>query len=288
MTILLGCIIGSFAVLTPLTQMMVPKDQQVGIAALIPALSMYAILGVALIWLGIGSIMARRWARALLLIFSWSWLVLGVFEMVAMAFFMPKAMANAAAAAPSGQPQPPAGTMDFILVIMFLFLGFIFLVLPGLWTFFYSSRHVKATCESRDPAPSWTDACPLPMMALMPFTGHPVMPLFGVFLTGAPAVLVCVVFAVVWGMAGWLLFRVDVRGWWLILVGITLGAISTVVTFAQRDFTEIYRLMDYPQAQIDQIQKLGFFQGGTMAWLMGFSMVPFLGYLLFIRRYFRR
>jgi len=35
----------------------------------------YALLAVLFVWLGIGSIMARRWARALVLVSSWFWLV---------------------------------------------------------------------------------------------------------------------------------------------------------------------------------------------------------------------
>jgi len=39
----------------------------------------YSALAVVFIWLGIGSTMARRWARALLLILAWAWLVMCVF-----------------------------------------------------------------------------------------------------------------------------------------------------------------------------------------------------------------
>jgi hypothetical protein len=67
-------------------------------------------LAVALIWLGIGSIKARRWARALLLIFSWSWLVMGVCMTAVMPFFMAKVMANLPPNAKTGQPAHAAGS----------------------------------------------------------------------------------------------------------------------------------------------------------------------------------
>jgi hypothetical protein len=51
---------------------------------------------------------------------------------------------------------------------------------------------------------------------------------------------------------------------------------------------EMYRLMDYPEAQIEQIQKSGLLVGNRMSWLMAFSMLPFLGYLLFIRKFLLR
>ncbi len=50
-----------------------------------PAIAFYGLLAVVLIWLGIGSTMARRWARALLLIFSWTWLILGLIMTVGVA-----------------------------------------------------------------------------------------------------------------------------------------------------------------------------------------------------------
>jgi hypothetical protein len=46
--------------------------------------------------------------------------------------------------------------------------------------------------------------------------------------------------------------------------------------------------MDYPEAQIEQIQKSGLLVGNRMMWLTSFSVLPFLGYLLFIKKYLRR
>jgi hypothetical protein len=301
LTILLGCLCGSFLLLIPVSQAMVPKDQQVPFSTLMPSMSVYGILGVALVWLGVDSIMARRWARALLLIFSWSWLVIGLFEMVGMAVIMPKIMATMTPPATAGQPTLPAAAMDGVMVFMFVFLGFAFVLLPGLWTFFYNSRHVKATCDARDPVARWTDHCPLPvlgfslwmwfavpMLLLMPLAGHVVAPFFGMFITGLPASLFFLTTGIVWGYAAWLLYRMELRGWWLILIAVGLYFASAILTFARHDFVEMYRLMDFPQAQIDQIQKSGMFEGSSMAWLMIFFCLPFLGYLLFIKRYFRK
>jgi len=301
LTILLGCLCGAFLLLISVSQAMVPKDQQVPLSTLMPSMSVYGILGVALVWLGIGSIMARRWARALLLIFSWSWLVIGLFEIVGMAVIMPKIMATMTPPAAAGQPALPSAAMDGVMAFMFLFFGFVFILLPGLWTFFYNSRHVKATCDARDPVARWTDHCPLPvlalslwcwfcvpMMLLMPLMDHFVAPFFGMFLTGIPAKLFLVFLGVLWAVVAWLLYRLDSRGWWLILIAFGVGMLSTILSFARHDLLEMYRLMDFPQAQIDQIQKSGMFEGSSMAWLMIFFCMPFLGYLLFIKRYFRK
>jgi fatty acid desaturase len=126
----------------------------------------------------------------------------------------------------------------------------------------------------------------VPTMLLMPFSGHLVLPLFGTFATGLPAALLSVCFAAAWALGGWLNFRLDIRGWWLLVIVILLGTISSVLTFCFHSIADLYRAGNYPPAIIDQMSKLSFFNGPAFAWLMGLVMLPFLGYLIFIRRYF--
>ena len=121
----------------------------------------------------------------------------------------------------------------------------------------------------------------------MPLMGHAVMPFFGMFLTGVPGTLLCLALAALWAYAAWLLYKLDVRGWWLILIAFVVFMVSAVLTYARHDIIEMYQLMGYPQAQIDQIQKIGLLTGNRMAWMMSFSMLPFLGYILFIKKYLR-
>jgi hypothetical protein len=89
LTLLLGCLAGLFVSLMLVGQMAAakaPNAPPANYAAILPAIGIYGGLAVALIWLGIGSIMARRWARALLLIFSWSWLIMGICMTAVMPF----------------------------------------------------------------------------------------------------------------------------------------------------------------------------------------------------------
>src|SRR5439155_17620217 len=48
----------------------------------IPTASTYLAAGVFFIWLGIGTLMGRRWARAIMLVGSWLWLIGGLIGMV--------------------------------------------------------------------------------------------------------------------------------------------------------------------------------------------------------------
>ncbi|MGD1085438.1 MAG: hypothetical protein ABSA47_11910 [Verrucomicrobiota bacterium] len=264
------------------------------------AMCVYVILAAALVWLGIGSIQARRWARALLLVFSWSWLILGVVVLLFLMFFLPRVMESIPAGGAPGQPAVNRAAVGIAMVFVFLIFGVLFVILPAVWTFFYNSRHVKATCEARDPVARWTDACPLPvlaccswlmfgvpMMVIMPVTGQNVVPFFGVFLTGLPSAMYCLVMAALWAYAAWSLYKLETRGWWVVFIMICLMAASTLTTFARHDVMEMYRLLNYSEVQIEQIQKSGLLEGNRMSWMMLFCMLPFLGYLLFIRRYLR-
>jgi hypothetical protein len=128
----------------------------------------------------------------------------------------------------------------------------------------------------------------VPLMLVMPLTGHGVMPFFGMFITGLPSALFCLVIAAVWGVAGWWLYRLDARGWWLILIAMVLFMVSSLLTYAHHDITELYQLQGLPQAQIDRIQKIGLFTGNRMAWMSVLITLPFVGYLVFIKKYLRK
>ena len=303
LTLLMGGLCALFVPLMFFGQAMSEKTAGVHQSpeAILPAIMVYGLLAVSLVWLGIGSIMARRWARALLLIFSWSWLVTGVISLAVMAAMAPHLMEAMRATGRPGQPELPPAANLIILLITAVMMGVIFLVLPGVWVFFYGSKHVKATCETCDPVERWTDRCPLPVLALslclalgtltslvMPLPYHGVFPFFGVFLTGLPGTLAWVALAAVWGYSARALYKLDGLGWWLALVSFILLAISNVITYSRHDITELYRLMHYPEEKIAQIRQFGFFEGGAMAWLTLLCMVPWIGYLLYVRKFFRR
>ena len=301
LTILLGCIAGLMMLMMVVQFSMVAStNPQLPFSMMVPAVSIYGVLAVALVWLGIGSIMARRWARALLLIFSWSWLFVGVIAIISLAVMLPRVFDNLSNGT-SGQPALNAAMKNAIMAFAFVFYGVVFVILPSVWTFFFHSPHVKATCAVRDPVPCWTDACPLPVLAvslwllfsvpmllLMPLTGLGVMPFFGTFLSGGPGAVFCVAMAALWSYAAWSVYKLDPRGWWLMVIALGLVMVSALLTFARHDITEMYRLMNYPEAMLEQLKKTGLLAGNNFEWVMIFAILPFLGYLLYIKKYFHR
>ncbi len=300
LTIIMGCFIALFIPLGIFGQATAARTGQVPFNShmVLSIVGIYGTLAVTLVWLGIGSIMARRWARALLLIFSWAWLLMGVGGCFFIVFLMPKILANAALASNSTSPVMPVAAID---AVMFFVFGIIFVIPSIIWIIFYRSWHVKATCEARNPVPSWTDGCPLPvlcaslwlavcvpMMLLMPLMGHVVMPFFGTFLTGVLGEVLCLGIAAIWCYAAWGLYKLQRWAWWLTFVALFVWIVSALMTFARHDTVEMERLQGLPNAQIQQMQQSGFMNGEHMMWMMLFSTLLIYGYLIFIERYLKR
>lgn len=71
------------------------------------------------------------------------------------------------------------------------------------------------------------------------------------------------------------------------ILSILLFSISNVVTYTQHDIFEVYRLMGYPADQIQAMKAMPFINSKSMAVWSVLPMLPIVGYLLFIRHYFR-
>jgi MFS family permease len=269
--------------------------------AIIPGMIMSAGLAVVFIWLGIGSMLCRRWARAILLILSWTWLVMGIVAMIFLAVLLPQIMSVIDAAQPPGQQPMPREMKAAFMVMQAIFACVMYVLIPGALVLFYRSKHVKATCEARDPVVRWTDRCPLPVLALslwaalgaaamlaFPFFYNGIVPFFGMFLSGIMGSAVCVAIALLWAYAARALYRVELAGWWIMLVGMIVLAASAFVTYLRHDLMEVYRLMGYPEAQIAQLRQFNVFHGPMLAWSTLAFAIPFVLYLVFVRKYFTR
>jgi len=247
----------------------------------------YGTMATVLIWLGIGSLLCRRWARTLLLILSWSWLLMGISMAGVLAWLMRFL-----------QPGDAAGIVLWIVLFILVVFG---ILLPGAMIIFYRSPHVQATCEARDPRPRWTEACPSPVLTnslwlglgaafilVSSITGPNVVPMFGFLQTGAVATVVLVLGSVCLLYLAYATYRLRPAGWWGTLIATILVSASWAATFARVDLSEFYRKSGTPEQQIEQINNLGLFPGRSVLWLnLGFSIL-FVMYLLWLRKYFRK
>jgi len=264
---------------------------------LVNGLLFYLVIAVTFVWLGIGSIQARRWGRALSLIIAWSWLVIGVVTLAFMIVFLPSILK----ASQQQGPAMPEQMQMVVKLVALAFIGVIFVLVPAIFVCFYQSRHVKATCEAHDPVPRWTDTCPLPLLALclwlgfgaftaliMPVSTNGVLPLFGQFISGPFGWVVCAVLAGMLGYSAWAMYRLQKAGWWIAFAIMCFGSVSGFVTFSRVDLLEMYRLMGYGERQIEMMKSYSFIQGHGMAIYPLAGAVVMLAYLLFVRRYFRQ
>jgi len=296
--ILLGALAALMIPLMILGQALAARANQdaMGVRQLTPGLVTYAVTAAMLIGVGIGSCKTRRWARALSLVLAWSWLAIGALSMVMMAFFLPSILK---ASQPKGQQVPEAALLIGMVVAM-VFMSIFFIVVPGVLVIFYRSPHVLATCQARNPTPSWTDACPLPVLGMslwlgvgavgalaMPLTTNGVLPLFGKVLSGLGGSLCCVILALLWGYCAWAVYRLRSAGWWIVLISLCLASVSAWMTFSHLDLAELYRVMGYSERQIDMVKQFSFLPGNRLAYWSLAGVVPMLGFLLFVKRYFR-
>jgi hypothetical protein len=300
LTVGLGILCGLFVLL--MLAAMTTSGREANAAAtvgVLPGIAIYGGLAMGLIWLGIGSMLCCRWARALILIFSWVWLLIGVMVVIFSALVLPRTIAASMAQTQDRAPIPENAAAIATGIALFI-LNFLFIVLPTIWVLFYGSKHVKATCEARDPVIRWTDRCPLPVLAgslmfafcaatmlIMPFTFRSVLPFFGTFLVGLPATVCYLILAGLWAYAAWSIYKLRWSGWWAAFLSLAVLFASNVATYSLRDVSEMYVLMGFSEQQIVEMQPY-ILKGGMAAWIMVLAGLPWLAYLVFILRYFRR
>jgi hypothetical protein len=259
----------------------------------VPSAVLYTVVAAVFIWLGVGSIRARRWACVLTLSLSWIWLVTGICSMVVGAWLVPVMLRGMVA----GSDLPP----NFVFVVslvVFGVIGFLYVLLPGAFVLFYRSPHVVATCRARDSQPQWTDDLPPRLLTLvivwalaavsvlvMPAYGF-VVPFFGVVLSGASGAVVwfailagCV--ALAWGSA-----RRAPWAWWGGFVAVVVATLSSVITAVCVDPAKFVLAMGLPEEQMVLLS--GIVMPGR--WVMALIWVvvwgTFLGYLMTVRRFF--
>jgi len=303
LTILLGCVTGLMIPILIFGHEAAAKQSTdpSSFAAIFPAVFICGASALTLVWLGVGSAMARRWARALLLIYSWSWLVLGLIAFSFMVFFGPDLLERQRSGGTSELSRCSTACLHTVMIALAALFGFFLVALPTIWTLFYGSRHVKATCEARDPVPRWTEACPLPVLAfclwsalfvplilVLPFTNHGVMQVFGTIISGIAGTTYCLAIAACSIYAIWYLYKLEWRGWLVALISACAQAISELLNSVPHDLTEMYRLMNYSEAQIEQAQHSFIMVGNRRLWLTVFLLATNLGCLLLIKRYIRR
>ncbi len=255
--------------------------------------SLYLILAVWFVWMGIGSILARKWARALILITSWLWLIGGLIGFIAILLFMPAIFSSLAAG-----EEIPREAFVVVQAVVTVFSVFVFIVIPGAFVLFYGSRHVKATCAKRDSQVRWVDKAPLPVIALSSLLGciaisMPLLGLyrwtthfFGVVLSGIPGAIIVLIYAVLFAYAAWGTYKLQGKAWWCGFLATVASDVSVVITYSRVSVAEFYQKMGLPQERLEIMQRLDLFHDPRVLLLWGLVIIGFLGFMIYTKRFF--
>jgi hypothetical protein len=156
--IVMGCFCGFTAV--ALYAGYVPVEGAYG-AINHPSVVFYCLSAILLMWLGAGSIFARRWAWTLTVILAWLWLMMGVGMVTIQAAF--------ASAIPRWVLMITCkmGWEDILAIQSSHFFATVglYVFLPLAFLMFYQRPTVRATCHWRDSRIPWTDRRPMPIVA---------------------------------------------------------------------------------------------------------------------------
>ena len=267
------------------------------------ATATYAFLAVTFVWLGVGSMRTKRWARSLTLVVSWYWMILGVLITVLLTAALPVSMRTALQLQQNAPGAPPAavstGVMAVILTIIIVFSAIVLVVVPIAFVVFYSRADVAATCRDRDPVEPWTDRTPLPVLgaSLVFFVGAlyllatglstPVFPFFGRYLTGLAGAVCFLLLAALDTYLAVALFRLKSAGWWIAVVTVPVRLFSMAFTYARADLMQAYSKMGLSDTQLQMMQSSPLLRSHVILWWSLVSLVIFFGYLLWVKRYFK-
>lgn len=264
----------------------------------------YAFLAAALLSLGIGSVQRKRWARALTLVTSWYWLIMGALVTVLLTAVLPVTMKGVLAqmqqnTADSPSPELSTGVMAVLLTLIIILAAFFLVFVPIAFVVFYGRDDVAETCRHRDPVERWTDRTPLPVLgaSVILFVGAlyllltgvttPVFPFFGQYLSGIAGAACFFAMAALDVYLGIALFRLQSSGWWITVLAMPIRLLSIVLTYAKADLMQAYSKMGMSDTQVEMLRSSPILRGHVLLWWSLLSMLLFFGYLLWLKRYFK-
>jgi len=231
---------------------------------------------------GIGSLMIKKWARAVMLVLFCLWLIIGILAYVSLLMLQGKYFL-------SGGVSPETFYITTMIILLI-----IYIVIPAIFVIFYTRRNVRKTFEYYNPGLSWTDKTPLPVLGLSLFfifvsLGYisnsflKILGFFGMLLTGPVALYASLCFAVIYIVLAFGLYKLKMAAWVLSLIMHIFWIASGIVSFLKIDMNELYNYLDIPQ---DIIGDLGSFQQNI--WFSSIiTSVLIVIYQLYLLKFFK-
>jgi len=271
----------------------------------------------ALIWLGIGTIQGRRWARKLLLAAGWGWCGSVALQFIGFLSMLPALMTwveSIAIPGPGGAPGTGSVAFSMAIQVVMNLISYAMSATPGVALIvLFSLRNVRLTCEQLDPGPNWTDRIPIEVLplfltlavwSLQALTALPLIPGLVTLLppelgwNGAAVLSAGLTVALLVTLSTWLVARMNPIGWWVLCAGTIVGTGLICLAHLRSDFPAIFRaalnLIPMPEAErakFEQDLPPGMMENfGSFlqsCWVVvAVTGAAFLGYLGWIKRHF--
>jgi hypothetical protein len=226
--ILIACLCALIAVLLPILSRYFAQQSETaaisGGGMTILNAGIFLALALLFALLGVGTVRARRWARDLMLVTAWIWLIAGILTVFLLILIAPHELHKMGFA---GQKLLSSSELALFMIVYLVFVGFAYIVLPVLFILFYGGRNVRRTFESRDPVARWTSKCPLSVLtasqflaggaitlAVLPIFSDEV-PFFGWAFKGIPARLILILASLLLGYLTWAVYKLRAHSWWV-------------------------------------------------------------------------
>jgi hypothetical protein len=295
--ILIGALL---ALVVPMSFLPVLMDQpSASLKTSIASAMLYVALAGAFVWLGIGSIQAKRWARTLTLLLAWAWLIGGVLGAVTLVFVLPAVVKwIVLQGGIAGNARTAYQAMIATVSAVF---GALFIALPGIIILFYRSENVRATVAARDPRLSWTERRPEPVVVLslshavmaylLVFNGlmyHWTVPLFGAIASGWTGALFVLASAGVCVYLTLALYAQRSSAWWGALGFAAVLTASPVITFLKVSPMEYYQAMDLPRETLELLAVMDAMLGQVPLASMVVVGGAYAAYLVYAKKFYER
>jgi len=239
----------------------------------------YGLTGLLLITCGIGSIKIRKWARAIILIFS----ILSIFY----------CMTDLAYDSLYGESifraltKRPWDTYYYLFISLFLL-------------FFYSRTSIKNTFYHHDFKHSWVENCPLPILGFSIFyicgavnriiyilSGNPEL-FFGVIFTGTTARVIFTVTFFVYIFLAYGLYKLKIKAWLILFIINIFYIISSLTTLAMTYFEDIYLKLGFSKTRLNLMKNYFFSDMRYYEISNIIGQLLIVGYLFYILKFFKK
>jgi hypothetical protein len=269
---------------------------------------------------GIGSILARNWARIVMIAISSLWLAFGVLGTISSAVLMPMILRQQEAILRQSHPETqPLNLGVSVIFVVIAFQALLMVAVPLIFLLFYVGKNVRATCQGNIaaagavaavsapalPVPAAVAAQPartppVPVMILAAwyaFSGLsvvgalwlPMAVVFGVVVRGVPGRLLMLGMGCVSLFCAWGIYKLRREGWWTAVAFSVFGLVSGLATAIRLDMTsfnaEVYQAMGISPPAVDIFKMFP----GFMTFCLSLGVVlaaGLLGLLFYAKRYF--